>query len=196
MIDRMARNGFWAGFSVGLFVAFVDAFYCGVSLVGISLISGLPIVRILVQGLGLIFLLYLGGRHLLVPHKTSHFMKNMSEGTEVGKNHTFTLHLKNFIVVLIYALVNPNFLAFWANMANLLHTSILKTSGMHGYILFSSSVGIGSAVSQYISLRVIDKMHQFFPLSKTVIRWVSIFIFLATIVYFGSFFVKEIANLI
>lgn len=62
MINLFIRNGFWAGFTVGLFASVVDALYCVISLVGMSFIHDVPVLWSIIQAVGLLVLLNVGGR--------------------------------------------------------------------------------------------------------------------------------------
>lgn len=143
MINRMTKEGFWEGFSVGLFAAFVDALYCWISLFGISLIIDAPLHRSIIQAVGLIVLLYLGGRHFFLHKEELSDNKSRSVVQHTIGMSKIILHFKGTVVVLIFALSNPTLLAFWINMANLLHSSVLQYGGAREYLVFSASVGLG-----------------------------------------------------
>ena len=191
MINRMTKEGFWAGFSVGLFAAFVDALYCWISLFGISLVIDAPLLRSIIQAIGLIVLLYLGGRHFFLHKEELSDNKSRSVVQNTIEMSKLILHFKGAVVVLIFALSNPTLLAFWINMANLLHSSVLQYGGPREYLAFSTSVGLGSALCQYVVLRIIQKVHHVNDKARVITRWVGSSIFVITIIYFGIQLVKE-----
>lgn len=173
MISKMEKDGFWGGFSVGLIAAFVDTLYCGITLFGMPLVISVPLLRFIIQAIGLIVLLYVGGRYFFL-HKQELNDKKVRSIVQkkVGMSKLMP-HLTGALVVFIFALSNPTLLAFWANMANLLHSSVLQYGGTLEYLTFSISVGLGSAFCQYVVLRVIQKVHHVNDSTRIITRWIG-----------------------
>jgi threonine/homoserine/homoserine lactone efflux protein len=193
MFNRLMREGFRASFAVGLFSALLDAIYCEIGLVGISLVFDSIGIHSLVQGLSLLILLYYGYKHLL-PMKRSPETDNLS--TEViahdGKQNRSS-HLKHFFVVLTATIANPTMFAFWVNMAHVLRSSVLIDMGVREYTLFSITVGLGSAFCQYVVLRIARDVRLFHsPTRRMIIQWLSTSIFMLTISYFIYHFIQEL----
>jgi threonine/homoserine/homoserine lactone efflux protein len=196
MINRTIRDGLWAGLSVGLWSAAANAFCCGISLGGLSLMTDIPLIRVSAQGAGLAFLIFVGARYLFSSHEQQNSFRNIDLEARVNRNKPWNLQLQNLIIVVVYTVVNPTSLAFWANMASLLHSSILRSAGINEFLAFSGGVGIGSAFSQYVSLILVREAEQKFASTRTTIRRASIIIFLATNGYFSYSLAREIVNLI
>ena len=192
MINRAVNKGFWAGFSVGLFAALVDALYCCIALFGMSFVVDIPVVRSLVQAIGLLVLLYIGKKHFLSRSDSYHVSTNDEAQPSSTNNNKGLLHLKGFAVVITFALANPTLLAFWVNMAQVLHSSILLNSSGQHYLLFSGSVGIGSALCQYLVLRLVGQVHHTHQKARTIIRWVGAVIFLTTFIYFSYQLIEKL----
>lgn len=194
MINRAVNKGFWAGFSVGLFAALVDALYCCIALFGMSIVVDIPVVHSLVQVIGLLVLLYIGKKHFLSRSDSYHVSTNDEALPSNTKNNKGFLHLKGFAVVIAYSLANPTLLAFWVNMAQVLHSSILLNSRAQHHLLFSGGVGIGSALCQYIVLCLVRRMHHTHQKARAIIRWVGAVIFLITFIYFSYQIIEKIVT--
>jgi len=193
MINRLMREGFRASFAVGLFSALLDAMYCEIGLVGISLVFDSIIMRSLVQGTSLIILLYFGYKHIL-PSKRSPETDNLSTVVIArdGKQNRSS-HLKYFVVVLMATIGNPTMVAFWVNMAHVLRLSILADMGVREYTLFSVGVGLGSAFCQYVVLQIVRHIRLYdSPTKKMIIQWLSASIFMFTVAYFAYHFLEEL----
>jgi threonine/homoserine/homoserine lactone efflux protein len=194
MINRFIRNGFWDGFTVGIFASVADALYCVVSLIGMAFIYDVPVLRSIVQAIGLLFLLYVSGSQFFSSPDKSRFDDEVAKNKRDKNNRTWSRHIKDLAVVYSFGLSNPTLWAFWTNMAQVLHASILKGEGISEYLLFSISVGVGSMVCQYVSLRFIGKMHDLHKKSRVIIQWISASVFLMTSVYFGYHLVVEFVS--
>jgi len=78
-IRRGLNKGFWSGFSTGLGAATADAFYGAIAGLGLTLISGFLIgYKILIQSIGIAFLIYLGIRIFFEKPKTKEISQNVS----------------------------------------------------------------------------------------------------------------------
>ncbi len=185
MLNRLMKEGFRASFAVGLFSALLDAIYCEIGLVGISLVFDSIVMRSLIQGLSLLILLSYGYKHLLPTSRTQY--SDIQSTVEVSRNSNKknSSHLKHFFIVLTATIGNPTLFAFWVNMAHVLRSSVLVDMGIREYTLFSVTVGLGSAFCQYIVLRIVRSVRLFHsPTKRMVIHWFSASIFMLTISYF------------
>jgi threonine/homoserine/homoserine lactone efflux protein len=195
MINRFIRNGFWDGFTVGIFASVADALYCVVSLIGMAFIYDVPVLRSIVQALGLMVLLYIGGRQFFSSPETSRLDDDDEvRGDKNNKNKTWSRYLKDLGVVFSFGVSNPTLWAFWTNVAQLLHLSTLKRADISEYLLFINSVGIGSMVCQYVSLRLIGKTYDLHRKARVIIHWISASVFLVTVLYFGYHLVLEFTS--
>jgi len=193
MIRRMEKNGFWDAFPLGLFSALIDTIYCSVSLFGMSLVLEVPILRFIIEVVSLIVLLYVGKKYFFLQGEKLEESDTEKLDNNNGKDsfqpnggaNRLMSHLKDASVVFIFAFSNPTLLAFWINMANLLHSSVLRNYGSMEYLAFSVGVGLGSALCQYTVLQIIQKVHRFNDTGRVVIVWLSSLIFVITIIYFG-----------
>jgi len=193
MIHRALKYGLSAGLSIGLFSALLDATYCELALIGISLVINSVEIRLLVQGMGLIVLLYFGYKNFRPKKELSVIDDNSSTTSTNNHEQKWTSHLKYFPVVLMATVSNPTMLAFWVNMAQVLRSSVLTNAGVREFTLFSVGVGLGSALCQYIVLQTIRHARLFrLPKSRAFIQWVSAFIFMFTMAYFIYQFFKEL----
>jgi threonine/homoserine/homoserine lactone efflux protein len=193
MINRALKYGLSAGLSIGLFSALLDATYCELALIGISLVINSVEIRLLVQGMGLIVLLYFGYKNFRPKKELSVIDDNSSTTSTNNHEQKWTSHLKYFPVVLMATVSNPTMLAFWVNMAQVLRSSVLTNAGVREFTLFSVGVGLGSALCQYIVLQTIRQARLFrLPKSRVFIQWVSAFIFMFTMAYFIYQFFKEL----
>jgi threonine/homoserine/homoserine lactone efflux protein len=192
MIDRTIRGGLWAGFSLGLISAVVTALCSGLSLSGMSLMIRVPILRILVQGIGLVFLLYMGIRYLFSPKRDIDFVNTVDTRERKWLSNRQSFQLENIVIVLMYEFFNPTAIAFWANMAGMLHSSILRLSGINEYVLFSAAVGLGSASSQLVSLILVQKANEKSKATRGGVRRFSLVVFISTIAFFSYSLAKEI----
>lgn len=193
MINRALKYGFSAGLSIGLFSALLDGTYCELALIGVSLVVDSVEIRSLVQGIGLIVLLYFGYKNFR-PNKELPATDDNSSIT-LSNNHeqNWTSHLKYFPVVLMATVSNPTRLAFWVNMSQVLRSSVLTDMGVQELTLFSVGVGLGSAFCQYIVLQTIWHLKLFdSPKKKVAIQRVSASIFIFTMAYFIYHFFKEL----
>lgn len=191
MINKMNRDGFKAGLSVGLTAAFFDAFYSAISLFGIIIVIGTPLLNLSIQLIGLIVLLLVGGRNIFLHKEELSDFKNSGCNKFTERISKYLPLFEGNIVAVIYNISNPTILAFWLNVANVLHGSVLKYSGPSEYVFFSLSVGLGSVVCQYSALSIIQKIHNVNEKSRIYIRWVNASIFGIAIMYFGIQIVKE-----
>lgn len=185
MINRSLRHGFSAGLPIGLFSALLDAIYCELALVGISLVINSVTLRLLLQGGGLLVLLAFGYRNFW--SKKELFKTDDASGIIAGNSQkmSFFSHLKYFPVVFISTVSNPTMLAFWVNVAQILRTSVLVGAGIKRITLFSAGVGSGSALCQYVVLQIVHQAAFFHnPKRKLVIERFSAFVFALTIAYF------------
>jgi len=196
MFERMEKDGFRAGLSIGLTAAFVDTFYCAITLFGITLVIGTPVLHFIVQLVGLILLLYVGVKYLFIDKKKLRDFKSQSIVQKSERMSKILSHFQGTVVVFILTFSNPTLLAFWVNMANLLHGSILKNGDILEYLVFSVSVGFGSAFCQYCALRFIQKVHHSNVKMRALTRWIGSTIFIITIVYFGIQVVKSLEIII
>ena len=192
MINRSFKYGLWAGLSIGLLSALLDATYCELALVGISLVSNSVGIRSLVQGIGLIVLLYFGYRNF----RPAKDLPNTDCEGDVkilsNAKQNWTSHVKYFPVVLIGTVSNPTIFAFWLGMANLLRSTILVHEGIREFTLFSAGIGIGSAVCQYVILRILHHTKVFRSAAKRmVVKRASAFIFTFTMGYLIYDLLKE-----
>jgi len=193
MINRAMKYGLSAGLMIGLFSALLDATYCELALIGISLVINSVEIRSLVQGMGLIVLLYFGYKNFRPKKELSVTDDNSSTTPSNNHEQKWTSHLKYFPVVLMATVSNPTMLAFWVNMAQVLRSSVLTDAGVREFTLFSVGVGLGSALCQYIVLQTIRHVRLFhLPKRRVVIQWVSASIFMFTMAYFIYHFFKEL----
>ena len=196
MIDRTIRHGLWAGFSLGLMSAVVTALCCGLSLGGMSLMIEAPKLRVLAQGVGLVFLIFVGVRYLFSRRQEVEFVKTIDSRERKWLNDPQTVQLENIIIVVLHPFVNPTAFAFWANIAVILHSSVLRSGGINEYLLFSAGVGLGSAASQLISLILVQRADEKFHATREIVRRASLIVFIATIAYFSYSFARELVSLI
>lgn len=194
MINRYRSDGWWGGLSVAIFSSIVDSCACGISLFGLSLISISPLMIIIVKSLGLGILLFVGLKQLYPSDKELSFVANFIR-FGITKNKYF-YHTKNAFIVFFLALCNPTLLAFWINLSHLIQTTLLVNSRVQDYLLFSTIVGIGSALCQIISLWFLHKAHNINDKVGRVIHWISLSIFILTTSYFGIHIIKELFTLI
>jgi len=193
MINRLMREGFRASFAVGLFSALLDALYSEIALIGISIIIGSAEIRSLVQGIGLLVLLYGGLRSFIIPQQSSLPSERTAALYRENPNQSWISHVKYFLFLVMAAVSNPTALAFWVNMAHVLHSSVLKGMGIWEYTLFSLSIGLGSAFCQYVVLRIARDVRLFHsPTRRMIIQWLSTSIFMLTISYFIYHFIQEL----
>lgn len=184
MINRAQKYGFWQGFSIGLIDAFVEALFCLLSLLGMSLIIHAPMLNFTVQLTGLLVLLYLGCQHFF-PDRISLYEEKIKSRLKNIRVNVFTFSAKDTIIITIFAFSNPLRLAFWVNAATLIHTLILKHGDFFEYLIFSLSIGLGSALCQYVILRFMQKTHCTNNNYKTVTYWLGSIIFIVAFIYFG-----------
>jgi threonine/homoserine/homoserine lactone efflux protein len=185
MFNRLMKEGLRASFAVGLFSALLDAIYCEIGLVGISLVFDSIVMRSLVQGLSLLILLHYGYKHLLPMRPTQNSDNQSTVQVSHDSNKKNSSHLKHFFIVLTATIGNPTMFAFWVNMAHVLRSSVLIDMGIREYTLFSTTVGLGSAFCQYVVLRIVRDVRLFHsPTKKMVAHWLSASIFMLTISYF------------
>ncbi len=185
MINRLMKEGFREGFSIGVFAALLDAIYCEISLIGISLIFDSIEVRSFVQGLSLLVLLYYGYKQILPLKQSTEKNNQHADLPEPDRKSFWTSDIKHYLIVLIAAIGNPTMFAFWVNMAHVLRSSILMDMGIREFTLFSGVVGFGSAFCQYVVLRIVRDVRLFHsPTKKLVVHWLSASIFILTISYF------------
>jgi arginine exporter protein ArgO len=183
MVAKMEREGFGTAIFIGLITAIFDTLFCAVSLFGITTISANPQLYLIIKSVGLIILLYMGIRHFFL-YKERIFdvelITNVIKNKKIGK---YLPHLKDTFFVIVYVVSNPTLLAFWINMASLLHESILKNK--NEYVLFSIGIGLGSLLCQYSFLSFVQKVHSISKKSQLYIRLVGIAAFAVTIIYYG-----------
>jgi len=195
MISRSIKYGFWAGLSIGLFSALMDATYCEFGLVGISLMSNSVEIRAIVQGVGLIVLLYFGYRNFRPVKELPGNDEEYDGKICFNVKQNWATYVKYFPVVLIGSASNPTTFAFWLSMANLLRSTILAHEGVREFTVFSAGVGTGSAVCQYIILRLLHRSKLFHSAAKKiVIRRTAAFIFIFSMGYLVYDLIKELIS--
>ena len=196
MIDRTLREGLWAGLSLGLMSAGTTALCCEVSLQGFALLQPLPKLQVAVQALGLALLIFIGVRNIFFPSRTAVSSLNRASCQVAGANDRWAHHLQDLFLVLAYTFLNPTSYAFWANLATVLHFTVLRPGDLSQNLIFSAGVGVGSAGSQYVSLILLQDAADRFPAARSVVRRIGGVIFTATVITFGYSLGIEIANLV
>ena len=195
MINRLMREGFWAGLAIGLFAALLDALYCEIALIGISLVFDSMEIRSIVQGVSLIILFYFGYKNFLPTKQSPETNDHSTVMTERNLKQNWTSHIKYFLVVLMATASNPTMFAFWVNMAHVLRSSVLVDMGVREFTLFSATVGLGSAFCQYVVLRIVRHVRLFHsPTKRVIIQWMSATIFMFTMIYFIYQYVEELLS--
>jgi threonine/homoserine/homoserine lactone efflux protein len=193
MFNRLMKEGFRASLAIGLFSALLDAMYCEIALIGISLVFDSTIIRSVVQGLGLLVLLYYGHKHLLPMKRSAEKDNERTVELEYNRKSNWFSHVKHFAAVIIITMSSPTLIAFWINMAHVLHSSVLADRGVREYTLFSITVGLGSAFCQYVVLRIARDVRLFHsPTRRMIIQWLSTSIFMLAISYFIYHFIEEL----
>jgi threonine/homoserine/homoserine lactone efflux protein len=194
MIHRFIKNGFWDGLIIGVFASIMDAFYCAVSLVGMAFIYNIPILRFVVQVLGFLVLLYLGVRQILSSSEISRL--DGVRGNKRDKNdRTWSRYIKDLTVVFSLGISNPTLWAFWTNVSHFLHLSILKGAAISEYPPFIMTVGMGSMICQYLSLRLLRRIYDHHREARAILYRISSLFYLVTVVYLGYHLGSEFLTL-
>jgi len=178
MINQTLQKGFWHGFTIALTAAGLDIIYCLTSLLGMSLIINIPWLRFGIQGIGLIFLIYIGYNTFFLKKTT----KNPSK--DIG-------HFKNGIFVFFYYLTNPTIFIFWVNLASILHGTFLINSPIWKHLFFSIGVGLGSLIINYIFLRLVIYGRKNL-LSIKIIQKIAAIIYILSLVIFTYYLLSNI----
>lgn len=188
IINRSIKRGFWHGFSLAIFDALVNFILCVVFLYGISTLEMHPIVKLALNILGLIVLLFIGVKEFFIKSRKS--KKNISIET------TTSLRAKdifgNILLTLVYYITNPTIIAFWINFSSIVHDKILTQSTLPNIFVFSFLYGLGVLTSQYLGIIFMKHIQRIHKLKK-VVKYASSSLFILT---FGYFFFTVIQSIL
>jgi threonine/homoserine/homoserine lactone efflux protein len=187
MLNRSIDKGSWHGFSIAIIGALADFFLCETFLIGTGNIVLSLELRIALQGIGLIFLFYIGIKELILPviykghiDKTNAHHGN---GTIQKINFDGKSLLKNLLLVMVYYISNPAILVFWISFSALINQTFIHQQNLFNYTFFSLTFASGTLTCQYLSILFVNKIENFSKI-KGVLKYISSTLYLITISYF------------
>jgi len=195
MLNRSINKGFWHGFSLAFIGALADFFICETFLSGIGSIVLSSELRIALQGIGLVFLFYVGIKELILPAiYRGHIDKTNApydNGTIQKINFDEKSLLKNLLLVMVYYISNPTILAFWISFSALINQTFIHQHNLFNYTLFSLTFASGTLTCQYLSILFVNKIENFSKI-KVALKYISSILYLTTISYFFYLMVQNI----
>ncbi|MBW2039608.1 MAG: LysE family transporter [Deltaproteobacteria bacterium] len=194
MLNRSIKRGFWHGFSIGIFGAIADFFLCEMFLIGMEGLNFSPKLKLIVQGIGVIFLAYVGIKEIILPllfKDKKDEKKEVNQSLHLNKSLDRKCLLKNLFLVMGYHISNPTILAFWLNMSEVIKTTFIIHQTLFNYTVFSATLGMGILTCQYVSIVLAKKVTQF---KNTIfsVRYVTFILFSLTMLYFIIKIIQDI----
>ena len=105
-INRTINKGYFSGFVSGLGATTADFIYGIIAGLGLTVISDFLLgYRLWIQGIGLVFLLFIGFRTLIKKEKTSELTENDNYGLIHDYLTTFFLTITNPLAILLFVAV-------------------------------------------------------------------------------------------
>jgi threonine/homoserine/homoserine lactone efflux protein len=198
MLNRSINRGFWHGFSIGIAGAFFNFIYCQIFLIGMGSLVIDPRIKVAIQIFGLLFLLYVGIKEILLPNVFRQSNRNNKElhttPVEDTRFNVKTL-IKTFLLVFTFFISSPTIIAFWINMSRVINNTFIHHKNLMNYTLFSLAFALGILTCQYLSISAFKKVRQILKI-KTIAKYASVFVFMATISYFAYVTARDIHSLI
>jgi len=184
MLKRSKEKGFWAGFSIVIIDSVAGFIFSLSFLIGIGQIEFEPNLKLAVQIIGLLFLLYIGIKEIFLKDSKSVVKNDISLN---GKSV-----FSNILLVIGYYISNPTIWAFWINISVYANSNIFYDKNLLDYFLFSFLYALGSMTTQYASIKLMKKivLHN---KAAQVLKYVSLGLFVTT---FGYFSYKVLENIL
>lgn len=145
MFKQATDEGFDSGMLVGILGVVADFIYLLLVFLGIGALIANENVTLVVQGIGILLLIYFGYKDI--------FKKRPDYGQKYnfGKKRR---HLKIFSFIVVYTFSNPTRFAFWISIVPTLNSLLFRDpSAFRFKLLFSVLFFVGAVVMQYISLK-------------------------------------------
>ncbi|MCK5822645.1 MAG: LysE family transporter [Bacteroidales bacterium] len=187
MLNKVVDRGSWHGFTIAVLSSLADFFICEFFLIGTVSVGAIsPWIKIVLQLVGLVFLLYMGIKEIILP-----YIKNKRNITPENKDNDLAKNLKideksllkNIAIVVSYYISNPTYLAFWLSFSVLVNQKFIVQHDLLHYTLFSFFFALGTLTCQYIAIKVVQgttingKMHD-------ALKYISITLYSGTLLYF------------
>ena len=186
MLNKAINKGFWHGFSMAIIGAGANFVYAFAFLMGTGSLIFNSKLRITIQIIGLLFLLYVGAKEILIPLIFNYKKKKSRELEKSGEpeiQFNGKVFLTNFFTVMSYFISNPTIVAFWINMSALINLKLIHQYSLWNYALFSSIFSFGTLTCQYLAILIVKRAQRNYKLNGMA-RHVSLSLFVITVTYF------------
>lgn len=186
MLNKAINKGFWHGFSMAIIGAGANFVYAFAFLMGTGSLMFNPKLRIAIQLIGFIYLLYVGVKEILLPLISRVEKKKSRELEKSGEpeiQFNGKVFLTNLFTVMSYFISNPTIVAFWINMSALINLKIIHQHSLWNYTLFSSFFSLGTLTCQYLAISIVKSAQRNSNLLG-IARYVSLSLFVITVTYF------------
>jgi threonine/homoserine/homoserine lactone efflux protein len=195
MLNRSIDRGFWHGFSIAIIGVLADFFLCETFLIGTGNIVLSSELRIALQGIGLVFLFYIGIKELILPAIYRGHIDKTNASYDNGTIQKIKFDgkslLKNLFLVMVYYISNPAILVFWISFSALINQTFIHQQNLFNYTLFSLTFASGTLTCQYLSILFVNKIEKFSKI-KGVLKYISSTLYIITISYFFYLTVQNI----
>lgn len=175
MLKRSVEKGFWEGFSIAIIDAIVGFIFSLTFIIGIGQLEFDPIIKLIAQLFGLIFLVYFSVKEVF-------FKKHKYQKEKIILLNKGSL-LGNLFLVIGYYIANPSLWAFWINISLYANSYLYNGSNLINSILFCLFYALGTLTTQYLAIRFMKNMERY-EKTKTAMKYVSSGLFIVTLSYF------------
>jgi len=197
MLNKAINKGFWHGFSMAIIGAGANFVYAFAFLMGTGSLIFSPKLKITIQLIGFIFLLYVGAKEILLPlisRPEKKKNRELEKSCEPEIQFNGKVFLTNFFTVMSYFISNPTIVAFWINMSALINLKLIHQYSLWNYALFSSIFSFGTLTCQYLAILIVKRAQRNYKLNGMA-RHVSLSLFVITVTYFIYLTIRNLQSL-